>query len=197
MLCFFFFFSCLLTNRPTSVQFCAKPCDVCIMLLLSHSVYSVLRLCLSNSSHEDTLSPHAGILMCLFNSISVPEGCHTSHIWRIPTNWRGLTVNSGSPHGPWVQPRWILFPKQTYLTHQTEKPRSCTQTPNNRFLNLGQKRLGPLIGERSIVNMWANIYGAEFLFFGGIFIFHRINHLWIFQNTFALFSYQHILCLII
>lgn len=69
-----------LSSRPMSVRFHATPCDLCIMLLVLGSVYSKLRFCLDNCSHEDILSSQSRILMCLFNGRAVPEGRHTSHM---------------------------------------------------------------------------------------------------------------------
>lgn len=130
------------SSRPMSVWFHARPCDLCIMVLVLRSVYSKLSLYLDNCSHEDSLSFHSGILMCLFNGLAVPEGHHTPHMWWIPTNCPALTMNSRSPHGHRAPSCRILFPWQTYSTHQTERPCSCTQTPNNRMLVLGQKTFG-------------------------------------------------------
>lgn len=69
---------------------------------------------------------------------AVPLTCDT-----FPQPSSPVTVNFGSPPGPWAQSCWILFPWQTYSSHQTESPCSCTQTPNNRMLVLGEKRMGP------------------------------------------------------
>lgn len=128
---------------PASVRFHARPCVLCIMMLLLCSVYSELRLYLDNCSHEDILSPHSGTLTCLVIGFDVPEGRRTSRMWWIPADCPASTVNSRSPPGPRAQSRRILFPWQTCSAHQTERPCSCTQTPNNRMLVLGQKRSGP------------------------------------------------------
>lgn len=69
---------------------------------------------------------------------AVPLTCDT-----FPQLSSPVTVNFRSPPGPWAQSCWILFPWQTYSSHQTESPCSCTQTPNNRMLVLGEKRMGP------------------------------------------------------
>lgn len=100
--------------------------------------HDLFPLCLSNCSHQRGLSPHGGLFMWLLNGTGVPEGRHASHMWQIPTNCPVLWPwTSGHPLGPWVQSCWILFPWQTHSTHQTERPCSCTQTPNNRMPVLG------------------------------------------------------------
>lgn len=129
-------------------------------VLVLRSVYSELSLYLDNCSHENILSFHSGILIRLFSGLAIPEGSHTSHMWQIPTNCPALTVNSRSPRGLRAQSCWILFPWQTYSTHQTEWTCSCTQTPNNRMLVLGQKRLGPPFVEGGDVSGWSNMSGV-------------------------------------
>lgn len=149
-----------LCSTPTSVQFRARPGDLSVMALALCSVYSKLRLHLDNCSHEDILSPCCSNFMCLFNDRGVPEGRRASPMWQIPTNCPALTMNSRSPHGSRVQSCRTLFPWQTYSSHQTERPCSCTQTPNNRMPVLEQRRLGPLFGEGGNVSGWSNISGV-------------------------------------
>lgn len=69
------------SSRPASVQFHARPCDLCIMVLLFHSVYSELRLYLDNCSHEDSLSSHSAVSTRPFDGLTIPEGRRTpSHV---------------------------------------------------------------------------------------------------------------------
>lgn len=138
------------TWRLTSVRFCLKPCDLCIIVLVLHSVYCKLSLCLSNCSQGNMLSLHATILLHL-------KAATLLKTWTIPTNCPALTLNSRSPRHLCAQACWILFHRQTCSTQQTDRACSCTHTHNNETLVLGQNRSAPLFWGRGNVSMWSNI----------------------------------------
>lgn len=145
---------------PASVRFHARPCVLCIMMLLLCSVYSELRLYLDNCSHEDILSPHSGTLTCLFIGFDVPEGRRTSRMWWIPADCPASTVNSRSPPDPGRSPVEYCFPGRRAQPIRQKDHAAAPKHPTIGCLFWDRRGRVPIFEEGGDVSGWSNISGG-------------------------------------